>query len=170
MFLLFLPVFVHSIFCMAADKTAEVRNRNVQAAAGTRSADPGQVSAPPPPPPRRAMRDGSSTLHALPPLVLRQLPQDMDTVSDFRGILYLHLCADKCLVRKIPLFFRFCKKIFCSRRIILLVFVECIWTGWTSESQQGLGPTDCKERRCSGVWIAGIIFSIFHMEGGIVME
>ncbi|OQV17999.1 hypothetical protein BV898_07941 [Hypsibius exemplaris] len=94
-------VFVHAIFALSADKLAEARALAAHTTTHpfdlTRESNQGGSAPPPAGNARRVMRDGSSTCHALPPLVLRQVPQDIETVLAYRGLLYIHMCADKCL-------------------------------------------------------------------------
>ncbi|GAU88033.1 hypothetical protein RvY_00804 [Ramazzottius varieornatus] len=76
-------VFIDCIFAINADITATEKLKLVQKPVEN--------------PEKRApfQKDGSQTCHALPPAVLRQLPSDVKAVTPYRGILMLHMAADK---------------------------------------------------------------------------
>ncbi|XP_055353759.1 poly(A)-specific ribonuclease PNLDC1-like [Paramacrobiotus metropolitanus] len=73
-------VFLNTIFVLNASKVAEIRNRTLQAAARTLPA---------------SGRQREATLHTLPPLLLLRTEMDFAALDEYRGLLYLHIAADK---------------------------------------------------------------------------
>ena len=47
---------------------------------------------------RRFPRDGMTTLHKLPPLQLQRILADLNCLEEFRGLLHIHLGADRFVV------------------------------------------------------------------------